>query len=152
MKLTKESVEKLQNDLNYLRDVVRPQVQEELAAARAMGDLSENADYDAARTKQSEIETKILQIEAQLRDVEIIDSVVDTSVVAINCLVTIYDEDDKEEYTYKIGDFVSSNPDENIISSDCALGKALIGHKAGETVQVKIEKPYNVVIRNIKAA
>lgn len=149
--ITKDSYKKLEEKLDYLRNVARPEVQEELAAARAMGDLSENADYDAARTKQSEIEMKIIELEEQIRTAQIVDAPADNSSVQLNTVVTFYDEDEKEECTYTIGDSVSSNPDEHIISNECPLGKALMNHKVGETVQVKIAVPYNVTIRKIES-
>ena len=88
-KMTKESYEKLKSEIEYLINVARPQVQEELKAAREMGDLSENADYDAARTKQSEVETSIIKKQAQLREAEIIDTPTDNSFVQIGSIVTI---------------------------------------------------------------
>ena len=149
-KMTKESYENLKSEIEYLINVARPQVQEELKAAREMGDLSENADYDAARTKQSEVETSIIKKQAQLREAEIIDTPTDNSFVQIGSIVTIYDESDHDEYVYTISDTLGTNPDENIISSECPLGKALMNHKVGDTIKVETANPYYVVIRNIE--
>ena len=149
--ITKDSYKKLEEQLDHYRNVLRPQVLEELESARAMGDLSENADYDAARTKQSEIEMKIIELEEQIRTAQVVDTPTDNSSVQMNTIVTIYDEDEKEEFVYTIGDSVSSNPDEFVISNECPLGRALMNHKVGDTVQVKIDNPYNVVIRKIES-
>ena len=84
------------------------------------------------------------------KEAYIIDTPSDNSFVQIGSIVTIYDESDHDEYVYTISDTLGTNPDENIISSECPLGKALMNHKVGDTIKVETANPYYVVIRNIE--
>lgn len=148
--LTKEGVSKLEAEYRHLLDVERPNVTKELVEARALGDLSENADYDAAREAQARIEARIQEIEAILGNYEIIKEKNTSKSVQIGSLVTVkmidFDETDK----YEIVGTIEANPLENKISNESPLAKAILGHKIGEIVEVEVAKPYKVEILAIE--
>ena len=151
--VTKEYFEQLQAQYRHLIDVERPQVLEELATARAQGDLSENADYDAARNRQAEVEGKIAQLQNQIENARIIDDADDknANVVKIGYRVTIRDLSDGNETCYQIVGSTESDPVNLKISNECMLAKSILGHKVGEVVQVKVSRPYDVEILKIEA-
>ena len=143
--LTKSGYEKTEKELRELIDVVRPQVIEELKAARAQGDLSENADYDAAR-----VEGRIRQLEAILQNAEIISEVNSKEKkVRLGSTVEILDLSDNSTASYKIVGSVEANPFQGSISNECALGIALVGSKVNDVVTVKAESPYDVKVLKI---
>ena len=149
-KLTKAGYQALQDELRYLIDVRRPEYKKQLAEARAEGDLSENADYDAARALQAEVEGRIAQIEEILKNAEIVNT---TSVkkVAIGTIVTFKNVKTGEVETYAIVDTVEADPFEKKISHACPLGTALTGKSVGDKVEVKVAEPYVVEILEIRA-
>ncbi|MCQ2087592.1 MAG: transcription elongation factor GreA [Bacilli bacterium] len=150
-KLTKEGKQKLEERLRFLIDVERENVKVQLAEARAQGDLSENADYDAARGKQAEIEAEIKQIENTLSNCEIIDSTkASTKKVALGSTVTIRNVDFNTESTFTIVGTVESDPVNGKISNACPLGEAIIGKSVGDIVDVKAVKQYKVEILKIE--
>ncbi len=151
--LTQEGLDKLRAEYRNLIDVERPQVIEALQNARAMGDLSENADYDAARNKQAEIEGRINEIENILANAKVVE-VGKTKTINISNIVTYTDLSDNETYTVKIVSSIESDPlsdPENIkVSNECPLGAALIGHKIGDEVTVKANPDYKIRIEDFK--
>ena len=150
-KLTKAGYKKLEEELRYLIDVARDEVKRELAEARAQGDLSENADYDAARGKQAEVEARIKEIEATLNNAEIIEENSKSNRVGLGTTVTVKFIEKNEEKTYMIVGSIESNPFEGKISSSCALGEAILGKLVGDIIEVKAIKPYKVQIISIGA-
>ena len=152
--LTQEGVEQLNKEYRHLIDVERPAVIEALQNARAMGDLSENADYDAARNKQAEIEGRINEIEAILANAKVVSDVGKSKTINISNTVTFLDLSTNEEVTVKIVSSIESDPisdPNNIkISNVCALGEALIGHKVGEEITVKAVYPYKIKVISFK--
>ena len=134
--ITAEGYLKLEEELNELKTVRRPQIIKNLKDARAQGDLSENSDYDAARNEQGQVEARIKELEYRLEHSEIAKSA-ESGVVAVGNTVTILDDD--EEDTYKIVGSAEADAFNNMISNLSPLGKALIGHKENETV--KVESP-----------
>ena len=151
--VTKEGFKKLNEELRNLIDVVLPEVIEQLKEARAQGDLSENADYDAARNRQAEVEGKIAQLQHQIENARIIDDSDDkiANVVKIGFYVTIRDLSDGSETRYQIVGSTESDPVNLKISNECMLAKSILGHKVGEVVQVKVVRPYDVEILKIDA-
>ena len=145
MKITLEGKQQLEAELHDLIHVVQPEVLEALAAARALGDLSENADYDAARQKQAEVNARIKEIQNNLANCEIIEKTL-SKTISVGSTVTILDLSTNEESTYSIVGTVESNPFEGKISDSCPLAKSLFGHIAGEVVTVKAAKPYQVKV------
>lgn len=152
--LTLEGKENLEKEYRYLLDIARPEVIEQLQAARAMGDLSENADYDAARNKQAEIEGRIAEIEYILNNAKIIDGSKKAKTINVSSVVKYKELADNTEYTVKIVSSIESDPvtDPNNlkISNECSLGQALIGKKVGDVVSVKAIKPYQIEILEVK--
>ncbi len=148
--LTKSGKAKLEKELRELIDHIRPEVIEELKAARAQGDLSENADYDAARAKQAEIEGRITQIENILANSQIIEETSSVRVVKLGSTVTIRDLSTNEEETYTLVGSVEANPLKGTISNECALGEAIFGKKPGAVVTVKAIHPYDIEIVKIQ--
>ena len=146
--LTEEGKKKYEEELQYLIDVVRPQVTQEIKEAKEQGDLSEDADYDAARNRQGEVEARITYLQNLITHAEIITSN-DGKTVSLGSKVKllILDEDVEEEY-FIVGP-AEADPESGKISNACKLSQAIINHKAGETVTVKVDSPYQVKILEI---
>ncbi|MCI5553030.1 MAG: transcription elongation factor GreA [Tenericutes bacterium] len=133
--LTEDGLEELKKELEYLKTEKRPEVINALKEARALGDLSENAEYDAARTEQAEVENKISEIEAMLENAELIKDV-NTNKVSIGTTVTLKYVEDDETDTYTIVGSKEADPFANKISNESPLAKAIIGAKKGQYVMV----------------
>ena len=151
--LTQSGLEKLEQERDRLINVERPKVIEELQLARSQGDLSENADYDAARDKQAQIEQRIKEIEYMLQNAEIIsEEQMDLNVVKPGTTVTILDLslDNPEEEKYTIVGSFETDPVNGKISNESPLAKALIGHGINEIVTVGVAEAYDVKIVDIE--
>ena len=151
--LTQEGYNKLEEELEYLKAVKRKEVAERLKVAISFGDLSENADYDAAREKQAHLESRIKEIDYMLQNAEIIsEDQMDLKVVKPGTTVTILDlsETDAEPESYKIVGFTETDPLNGKISNESPLAKAVIGHGVNEIVTVGVAEPYDVKILNIE--
>lgn len=137
--LTKESHEALQEELKRLIRVERPKVIQDIAEARAHGDLSENAEYDAAKNRQGFIEGRIQEINGKLARAYVVDlSNMKPDKVVFGCTVTIYDTATEEEITYKIVGEDEADIKLGKISCTSPVGKALIGHKLDDSVKVSV--------------
>ena len=151
--LTKEGLEQLNKEYRNLIDVERPEVIEALNNARAMGDLSENADYDAARNKQAQVEARIKEIETILANAKVVSDKKGKT-INISNVVTFKDLSCGETLEVKIVSSIESDPLSDPkhmkISNECALGVALIGKKAGDKVTVKADEPYEIEIIEVK--
>lgn len=148
--MTAEGFLKLEEELNELKTVKRPQIIEAIKDARAQGDLSENADYDAARNDQAQLEARIKELEYMIENANIIEGPED-GVVGVGSTVKIYYIEDDEEDEYKIVGSLEANPSENRISNESPIGKAVLNKKVGDIVSV--ESPngsYDVKILEIK--
>ncbi|NCB33016.1 MAG: transcription elongation factor GreA [Erysipelotrichia bacterium] len=149
--VTKEGLKKLQDEYENLVHTVREEVKAELKEARSLGDLSENADYDAAREKQAQVENRISELEGMLKNYKIIDITKSTSkVVRIGSEVTIEFMDTKEEATYRIVGSTEADPLNGKLSNETPLAQAVIDKKVGQTVEVNVSKPYKVIIVKVK--
>ena len=148
--LTKEGVAKLEAEYRHLLDVVRPQNTKDIVDARALGDLSENADYDAARDAQARTESRIQEIESILDNYELIKESSSTKIVKMGSIVVIKDLSFDEEDKYEIVGSIEANPLENKISSESPLAAAVLGHKVGEVVEVDAPTRYKVEIISIE--
>ena len=139
VRLTKEGVEKYEKRLEYLKTTGRTEIAEQIKTARAFGDLSENAEYDAAKIEQARIEYEIVEIEAMLKNVVLIDEdALNTNVVDVGSNVTVKILSmDNAEKTFQIVGSAEANPYENRISNESPVGKTLIGHKTGDIVEVQ---------------
>ena len=131
--LTNEGFLEIEEELNHLKEVKRPEVIKALKDARALGDLSENADYDAARNEQAQVEGRILELEKILETAEIIEKR-DTDKVGLGTTVTIryLDEDDDETEEYRIVGSKEADPSNNKISNESPLAQAIMGAKVGD--------------------
>lgn len=135
--LTEEKKKEFEQELHELKFVKREQVIQDLQEARAQGDLSENADYAAAREEQSFVEGRIQELEAYLENVEIIEADSKKSEVVIGSVVKIYDNDIEEEEVYRIVGSQESDPTKGRISNNSPMAKALLGSKVGDIVTVE---------------
>ena len=149
--LTKEKLEKLEDELEYLKTKKRPEMAEKIKIARSFGDLSENADYDEAKNEQGEVESRIMKIEDMIRNAKTIEVNENADVVGVGNTVTLYDEEFEEDVEYKIVGTAESNPLEGYISNESPVGEAIIGQKVKDRVEVDTPngKMY-FVIKNIK--
>ncbi|WP_311531554.1 transcription elongation factor GreA [uncultured Anaerococcus sp.] len=149
--LTKEKLEKLEDELEYLKTKKRPEMAEKIKIARSFGDLSENADYDEAKNEQGEVESRIMKIEDMIRNAKTIEVVENSDIVGVGNTVKLFDEEFEEEVEYKIVGTAESNPLEGYISNESPVGEAIIGHKVGDRVEVETPngKMY-FVIKGIK--
>lgn len=135
--LTPEGKQKLEEKLKELKGVKRAETAQKIAIAREFGDLSENAEYEAAKDEQGALEAEILEIEAKLRNCEIIDpKTISTKKVSVGSIVKLYDETYGEEIEYKIIGSTESDPLRGLISNESPVGKALLGKKKGDIVEV----------------
>ena len=147
--LTPEGKIQLEEKLNYFKTVKRPEVVKRIGIAREFGDLSENSEYDAAKDEQAQIEAEITEMENILLNAEVIDKKnMKADSVCVGSTVKLYDEDFDEEVEYRISGSSESDPRKGIISNVSPVGKALIGHKKGETVTVQTpggETTYKII-------
>lgn len=148
--VTREGLEELKSELDYLINVRRPENITAIKEARALGDLSENADYDAARNEQAELEGRIKKLEKMLENVEIIEKI-DTDKVSIGSTVSIKYVDDDDTDEYKIVGSQEADPFMSKISNESPIAKAILNKKVGDIVEV--ESPngvYKIEITKIK--
>jgi transcription elongation factor GreA len=138
--LTYEGVKKLEEELENLIVVQRKEIAQKIKEAREQGDLSENAEYDAAKDEQRDIEARIEQIEKILKNAEVIDEdEVDLNKVSVGCKVTVLDVEYDEEEEIRIVGSSEANSLQGKISNESPLGKALIGAKVGDVVEVEAQ-------------
>ena len=134
--LTQEGYDKLVKELDYMKSVRRMEISERLKAAIALGDLSENSEYDDAKNEQGRLEGEISELEVKLRNSEIIQITSGTDKVVIGSTVTVRDVELDSIQTYMIVGTTEADPDNNKISDESPLGTAILGKTAGVTVQV----------------
>lgn len=136
--LTEEGLKALEEELQDLKVNRRKEVAQKIKEAREQGDLSENAEYDAAKEEQRDIELRIEEIDKILKNAElVVDDDIDSSVINIGCTVKIKDLEFNEEMEYKIVGSTEANSLKGKISNESPVGKALIGAKKGQTVEVE---------------
>jgi transcription elongation factor GreA len=136
--LTPEEIKKREERLEYLKTAKRLEIAEQLKIARAFGDLSENAEYDAAKNEQAKNEYDIQQLENELKNARIIDeNAIDNTTVGVGATVKLADMNDKtKKYTFQIVGSAEADPLNGRISNESPIGKAVLGHKAGDVVEV----------------
>lgn len=149
--VTLEGLQELNKEQQHLIHVVRKEVIEDLQAARAQGDLSENADYDAARDRQARIEARIRELENMLNNIEIIDEKKGgQKVVRLGTTFTILDYETNTEEKYTIVGSVEADPLNGKLSNVTPLAQALMDKKSGDEVMVNVDSPYTVKILSIE--
>ena len=137
-KMSQEQYDKLQAELTYLETVRTVEVAEQLKEARGFGDLSENSEYDEAKSEQGKLYSKIAELHNLLENAEIVEAdVVEQGVVGLGSVVTVLDVEFNEEETFQIVGSQEANPMEGKLSEESPIGRGLLGHKEGETVTVK---------------
>ena len=135
--LTPEGFKKLQSEIEYLSNDKRREVAERIRIAREFGDITENAEYDDAKNEQALLEHRIATLEERLRDAKVISKKdVAKDVVSVGSKVKLRDVGAKQTVEYQIVGSAEANPAENKLSNESPVGKAIIGHKKGETVEV----------------
>lgn len=135
--LTAEGKKQLEEKLELYKTEKRPEVIKKIGLAREFGDLSENAEYDAAKEEQARIESEISEMEAKLRNCVVIDKSTDISKVRIGCTVTVFDAMFDEKSEYKIVGVTESDPAKGLISNESPVGSALLNKKVGEVVSIE---------------
>lgn len=147
--MTREGYECLRQELKRLKDVERPKIAREIGVARDHGDLSENAEYEAAKDKQGHIEGRIKELEHKVACAELVDiSKATPGTVVFGATVCLEDQDTEEKVTYKIVGADESDIKQKKISINAPIARALIGRKIGDSVEVKIpagEKEFTVL-------
>lgn len=154
MRLTKEDIDKIQEEINYRTGTLRQELLENLKTARAQGDLSENFEYTMAKRANNQNNSRVRYLENMIRNATVIRDESKEDEVGLNKAVTIYIPEDDEEEVYKIVTSIRGDSTSGRISTDSPMGRALVGHKVGDTVTVKVndDYSYDVVIRKIEAA
>ena len=150
-KLTKSDIIKIQEEIEYRRLEVRPRLLEEVKETRAHGDLSENFEYHAAKREKNKNESRIRYLERMLRTAQVIDDSSREDEVGMNNTVEILFEEEGTVEEYRIVTSVRGDSLHNLISIESPLGRALLGHRAGDRVEVKVNDSYSypVVIQKI---
>lgn len=153
MKLTEEDIRKMKEEIEYRRVVVRKQELEAVKEARAQGDLSENFEYYAAKKDKNKNESRIRYLERMIKQAEIVDDHAADDEVGINKTVTVYFEDEDETEEFTLVTTMRGNSMEGRISIESPMGRAVLGHKKGDRVLVKINSgvSYYVKIQDVKS-
>jgi len=142
-KMSKERLEEIKEELHYLETVREKEVSELIKEARSFGDLSENSEYDEAKTEQGKLYSKIAELRNIIENAEIIENTDNTRQVGLGSTVKVVCVDDNEEDEYQIVGSQEANPMQGFISDDSPFGRGLMGHTVGETVSV--EAPAGII-------
>lgn len=146
-KLTKSDIEKMEQEIEYRKLVVRKEALEAVKEARAQGDLSENFEYHAAKKDKNKNESRIRYLEKMIKTAHIVDDSSREDEVGMNNTVVLYFEEDDECETYRIVTTIRGNSLKGMISIDSPLGKAVLGHKVGERVEVRVNGDYSYFVQ-----
>ena len=138
--MTVEGLKKLEDELHERKVIIRKEIADKIKEAREQGDLSENAEYDAAKDEQRDIELRIEELEKLLKNAEVVvEDEIELDKISVGCEVKVYDVEFEEEMTFKIVGSTEANSLENRISNESPVGRALIGKRVGETVVVETQ-------------
>lgn len=150
-RLMRSDIEKMEAEIEYRKNELRPQLLEEVKVTRAQGDLSENFEYHAAKQAKNKNESRIRYLENMIKTARIIEDHSAEDEVGLNTRVTVYIEEDDKEEVYKIVTTVRSNSLKGLISIESPMGKALMGKKVGDRVKITVNDNYSyyVQIRSI---
>ena len=147
--ITEEGLNELKREYEELVHVTREEVKEDLRAARAQGDLSENADYDAAKNRQAQVEARISELDYQIKNAQIISDKRKDSVVMIGSMVELKELDTNDVHTYRIVGSIEADPLNGLLSNMTPLAEAIMDHKVNDVCEVKVDSPYQVKILKI---
>lgn len=150
--LTRSDVRKIEEEIEYRKLVVRKEALEAVKEARAHGDLSENFEYHAAKKDKNKNESRIRYLERMLKTAVIVSDSSREDEVGINNTVTVYFEEDDEEQVFRLVTSIRGNSMKNRISTESPIGKAILGHKVGDRIQIKVNEDYGyyIVIKQIE--
>lgn len=150
--LTRQDIEKMQQEIEHRKLVVRKEALEAVKEARAHGDLSENFEYHAAKKDKNQNESRIRYLERMIKTAVVISDDSKEDEAGVNNTVTVYFEEDDEEETYKLVTTVRGNTLRGLVSIESPIGKAVLGHKEGERVWVQVNEKngYYILIRKIE--
>ena len=137
--LTYTGLKKYEDELHDLKVNKRQEIAQKIKEAREQGDLSENAEYDAAKDEQRDIEARIVDLEKLLKNAEVVVDEIDLDKISIGCQVKVLDVEEDEEMEFKIVGSTEANSLDGKISNESPVGRALLGKKAGETVDVETQ-------------
>ena len=148
--MTQKGYDEAKEKLKYLQTVKRQEIVERIAEARSHGDLSENAEYDAARNEQTMNEIEITDLDYKIKNAVIVEESNDKTTVHVGAKVKVYDVEMEEEIVYEITGSTEADAMHNIISNESPVGKALLKRKVGDTVKVSAPNgEYELVIKEI---
>ena len=149
--LTKKDIEDMEKEIEERKCVIRPQLLEHVKEARSHGDLSENFEYYAAKKEKNQNESRIRYLERMIKTANVVEDTTKEDEAGINKTITVYVEEDDVEEVYKIVTTVREDSLHGLVSTESPMGKALIGHKVGDRVEITVSKDYSyyVVIRKI---
>lgn len=137
--VTESGLKALEDELVQLKTVRRKEVSDKIRVARSYGDLSENSEYDEAKNEQAIVEARIADLEVMLKNAVILDEEeLGTDTVTLGSIVKVFDEDFEEEVEFNVVGSTEANPDENKISDESPIGKALLGKKVGEIAEAQL--------------
>lgn len=152
--LTKKDIEDMEAEIEHRKCVVRKELLEHVKEARSLGDLSENFEYYAAKKEKNANEGRIRYLERMIRTANVVEDNSKDDEVGINKTITVYVEEDDVEEEYKIVTTVREDSLNGLVSNESPMGKALMGHKVGDRVEITVSKDYSyfVVIRKIDSS
>ena len=150
--LTRSDIQKMQEEIDYRVQVLRPKLIEDVQTARAFGDLSENFEYKAAKREKSRNDSRIRYLERMIKTAKVIDASSNPDEIGLFDKVTIYIEEDDEEQTIELVTTLRQNALKGLISKESPVGKAVMGHKKGDRVTVHVSETYSydIVIRDVQ--
>lgn len=144
--LTRQDIKKMEEEIEHRKLVVRKEALEAVKEARAHGDLSENFEYHAAKKEKNRNESRIRYLERMIRTAKVVEDASAEDEVGVNNTVTIYVEEDDEEETFKLVTTVRGDSLHGLISIESPIGKAVLGHKVGDRVEVRVNADYSYIV------
>ena len=150
--LTRQDIQKMQEEIDYRVQVLRPKLIEDVQTARAFGDLSENYEYKCAKQAKNRNDSRIRYLERMIKTAKVIDASSNPDEIGLFDKVTIYIEEDDEEQTIELVTTLRQNALKGLISKESPVGKAVMGHKKGDRVTVHVNETYSydIVIRDVQ--
>lgn len=144
--LTRQDIKKMEEEIEHRKLVVRKEALEAVKEARAHGDLSENFEYHAAKKEKNRNESRIRYLERMIKTAKVVEDASAEDEVGVNNTVTIYVEEDDEEETFKLVTTVRGDSLHGLISIESPIGKAVLGHKVGDQVEVRVNADYSYMV------
>ena len=150
--LTRSDIQKMQEEIDYRTQVLRPKLIEDVQTARAFGDLSENFEYKCAKQEKNRNDSRIRYLERMIKTAKVIDASSNPDEIGLFDKVTIYIEEDDEEQTIELVTTLRQNALKGLISKESPVGKAVMGHKKGDRVTVHVNEnySYDIIIRDVQ--